>query len=258
MISPVLVLVQNACLMRIGMSWDGSYLRGLLMYDIVDQTDGFILIYKKPGVGFHREVDQPGVFEALKAREGLPELYPVHRLDKVTSGLLLMAKTASVNHQLSTQFAERQVQKFYLALSARKPRKKQGLVKGDMVAARRGAWKLLPSCINPAVTQFFSCGMGQGLRLFILKPHTGKTHQLRVALKSLGAPILGDALYDHRDHAISWDRTYLHAYGLSFHVDGRQYRYRVLPQEGDAFMSLDFSTAVAAYLSPESLPWPEC
>lgn len=226
-------------------------------YELVDQNQDFMVIYKKPGIGFHREADEPGVFEQAKLGEQLVEAYPVHRLDKVTSGLLLIAKTAEANQELTEAFARRRVQKYYLALSDKKPKKKQGLIKGDMVAARRGAWKLLPSSINPAVTQFFSCGAGQGLRLFLLKPHTGKTHQLRVALKSLGAPIVGDSLYGDALQAKKQDRCYLHAYSLQFDFKGKTYVYRELPREGQNFLSEEFRKAVNAYLCPDALPWPE-
>ena len=62
-----------------------------------------------------------------------------------------------------------------------------------------------------------SRSLAPNLRLFILQPKTGKTHQLRVAMKSLGSPILGDALYG----GDSADRTYLHAYQLSFDYFGQ-------------------------------------
>ena len=61
-----------------------------------------------------------------------------------------------------------------------------------MQKARNGAWKLCQSKENPAITRFESVSCEPNLRLFILKPQTGKTHQLRVAMKSLGSPILGD------------------------------------------------------------------
>jgi len=63
-----------------------------------------------------------------------------------------------------------------------------------MLKARRGAWKLARSKESPALTEFVSTSLGQGLRLFLLRPYTGKTHQLRVAMKSLGAPIIGDVM----------------------------------------------------------------
>lgn len=224
------------------------------MYDIIENNRNFVVIYKKPDTSFHSESGSPGVFEILKQREGFTELFPVHRLDKVTSGLLVMAKNADTNLALTQAFARREIEKYYLAVSNKKPLKKQGLIKGDMVPARRGAWKLLTSVDNPAITQFFNKGMGDGRRLFILKPHTGKTHQLRVALKSLGAPILGDELYGG---FASVDRTYLHAFSLAFYLDNQHYRFTVMPQEGDYFVGKDFDSAIGNWFEPWNLPWPQ-
>lgn len=224
------------------------------MYSLIENDESFLIVYKRPGSSFHREGDSPGLFETIKANEKLAELYPVHRLDKVTSGLLVMAKTAAANQELVTQFAERRIKKFYLAISDKKPKKKQGLVKGDMERTRRSAWKLLPTSINPAISQFFSSSLGDGKRLFLIKPHTGKTHQIRVALKSVGAPILGDELYG--DASAMVDRTYLHAYALAFSLAGKDYRFQVLPQEGEYFLTSEFLAAVTAFSQPQTLPWP--
>lgn len=226
------------------------------MYEIIENHPDFVVIYKKPDTSFHSESGEPGVFETVKQREGFAELFPVHRLDKVTSGLLLMAKNAATNLALTQAFANREVEKFYLAISAKKPLKKQGLVTGDMAPARRGAWKLLPSNENPAVTQFFSKGLGDGLRLFIVKPHTGKTHQIRVALKSLGAPIVGDGLYGGDQPRVHGDRTYLHAFSLGFLLHGKQYRFLAMPREGEYFCSENFATAITEWCEPWLLPWP--
>ena len=177
----------------------------------------------------------------------------MHRLDKVTSGLLVMAKNAATNQALTQAFGNREIEKYYLAISAKKPQKKQGLVKGDMASGRRGAWKLLATCNNPAITQFFNKGMGEGKRLFIVKPYTGKTHQIRVALKSLGSPILGDELYAGYHPS---DRTYLHAYSLAFNINNQFYRFTELPREGSWFLDIAFSSALGAWAEPWNLPWP--
>lgn len=226
------------------------------MYDIVENNSEFIVIYKQPGASFHSESGEPGLFEAVKQQEGLCQLFPVHRLDKITSGLLVMAKTLEVSRQLTNAFSQRQVQKYYLAISAKKPSKKQGLIKGDMAPARRGAWKLLPTQDNPAVTQFFSKSISAGRRLFIIKPHTGKTHQIRVALKSIGAPIAGDSLYGDSLKSEACDRCYLHAYSLSFALGEKQYRFTQLPREGNFFCDDFFAAAIQEWREPWSLPWP--
>lgn len=227
------------------------------MYDVIEDNNEFLLVYKKPNTNFHTENGDLGLFETIKQTQGLAELYPVHRLDKVTSGLLLLAKTAEANQSLVEQFKAREVEKYYLAISSKKPKKKQGLIKGDMASARRGAWKLLPSQTNPAVTQFFSCALGDGRRLFIVKPHTGKTHQIRVALKSIGSPIMGDALYAEAASCMGIDRVYLHAYSLAFSLQGKAYRFTQLPREGKHYLSKDFMDAAVAYAEPWQLSWPK-
>lgn len=226
------------------------------VYEVVEDHSDFLIIYKKPMVSFHSEDGNAGLFETVKRMQGLDELYPVHRLDKVTSGLLVMAKNPETNHLLTEQFRTREVEKFYLAISAKKPKKKQGLIRGDMSPARRGAWKLLPTCENPAITQFMSASLSAGKRLFIVKPHTGKTHQIRVALKSLGAPILGDQLYADATSCEMVDRVYLHAYSLGFQLHGQAYRFTEVPREGEAFLHPTFFDCLLPYTRTWDLPWP--
>lgn len=228
------------------------------VYELIENNEHFLVIYKKPNTSFHSEDGVLGLFETVKQAQGLAELYPVHRLDKVTSGLLVMAKTAAANQELVNQFKNREVQKFYLAISGKKPKKKQGLIKGDMEPARRGAWKLLATHTNPAITQFFSASVGEGKRLFIVKPHTGKTHQIRVALKSIGSPILGDALYADAASCCDIDRVYLHAFSLAFRLNGKNYRFTEMPREGNLYLAAEFHTAMNEFLSPWQLTWPQC
>ncbi|MGR5488912.1 pseudouridine synthase, partial [Vibrio alfacsensis] len=83
-------------------------------------------------------------------------LHLVHRLDKMTSGLLILAKRAEVAAQFSRLFEQRDIDKYYLAIGSKKPKKKQGSIIGDMERSRRSSWKLVNSKNNPAVTQVFS------------------------------------------------------------------------------------------------------
>ena len=161
----------------------------------------------------------------------MPQVWLVHRLDKVTSGLLILALNAESAAEFFRLFSEHHIQKTYLALSNQKPKKKQGLIVGDMQKARNGAWKLCQSKENPAITRFESVSCEPNLRLFILKPQTGKTHQLRVAMKSLGSPILGDTLYGKNTENI--DRTYLHAARLQFEFKGQAFDVFTVPKEGE-------------------------
>lgn len=194
---------------------------------IVQGTD-WLAIHKPAGINIHSEDNKPGLVVLLSEQLQRP-LWPVHRLDKVTSGILLLATSAAGAARLAELFANRQIEKTYLAQSQKKPCKKQGWIKGDMVKGRNGSWLLKRSIDNPAVTYFSSqYDDVLGVRLFILQPHTGKTHQLRVALKSLGSPIDGDDRYG----GVSADRTYLHAYKLCWKENEQRIEIVCPPSEG--------------------------
>ena len=199
--------------------------------DIVYQTDDFIIIYKPCGLSVHKDQSEIGLTTLLAEQLGVSQVWLVHRLDKVTSGLLIFALNAESAAEFYLLFSEHHIQKTYLALSNQKPKKKQGLIVGDMQKARNGAWKLCQSKENPAITRFESVSCEPNLRLFILKPQTGKTHQLRVAMKSLGSPILGDTLYGKNTENI--DRTYLHAARLQFEFKGQAFDVFIPPKEGE-------------------------
>ncbi|EHK91162.1 TIGR01621 family pseudouridine synthase [Aggregatibacter actinomycetemcomitans] len=196
-----------------------------MTFQIVFQHPDFIVINKPTGISVHKDDADIGLTRLVAQQLGVPQVWLVHRLDKVTSGLLMLALNEQAAVTLSQKFAHHQIQKTYLALATHNPKKKQGRISGDMQKARRGAWKLTQSKENPAVTDFVSHSLAPNLRLFILRPKTGKTHQLRVAMKSLGSPILGDALYG----GDSAERAYLHAYQLSFDYFGQAVQIKGAP-----------------------------
>ncbi|PKF50840.1 TIGR01621 family pseudouridine synthase [Enterovibrio nigricans] len=218
------------------------------MFTLVYQNDDFLVINKHPGVSVHKDDNEQALLTEVANATGDKQLYLIHRLDKMTSGLLLLGRHQQAASSLSSLFAERTVQKFYLALSAKKPSKKQGTISGDMAKSRRAMWKLLSSKTNPATTQFFSTSGGEGKRLFLCKPYTGKTHQIRVALKSVGSTILGDDIYGGE----AADRGYLHAYSLSFTHTGKHYQFVEPPVLGDMWPELPND-----WQAPWLLNWPK-
>lgn len=222
------------------------------MYRIIaDETD-FLVIDKAPGVHFHSQDGSAGVVAQVESDLGI-DLYPVHRLDTLTSGLIILAKSSAAAADFTELFSRHGVQKYYLALAKGKPKKKQGKIAGDMAKSRRSQYKLLRTMENPAVTQFFSASVAEGLRAYLLKPLTGKTHQLRVALASLGTPILGDTLYGGE----SSDRGYLHAWQLAFQFRSRDYRFESKPSVGEAFCSDALSQQLKNdWCNPSDLEWP--
>lgn len=197
----------------------------MLGFKVIENNPQFLVVSKQAGVDMHDDAGVPGLVSRVS--EFLQQsVYPVHRLDKVTSGLVLLAKTQDSARQLSELFACRQMKKTYLAVSDRKPKKKQGWIRGDMGKARNGSWKLLHTMDNPAVTFFESKSLPDpGFRLYIVSPCTGKTHQIRVALKSISAPIFGDERYG----GSAAERTYLHAWRLNFTFLGHEYHFSDVP-----------------------------
>ena len=233
------------------------------LINIVDEQADFLIVYKPVNIGMHdtAESGELGLLSLLKAQLGQATLFPVHRLDKVTSGLVIVAKNEQANRELSMAFQAKQVEKYYLAitrvpggkLQKKHPLKKQGRIVGDITPARNGSWKLSRTHTNPSITQFLSFGLVDRYRLCVVKPLTGKTHQIRVALKSVSQPIVGDARYGGEKS----DRTYLHAYKLIFSFGGQQYTYVTLPLTGDIFTSPECRQQLAMLHEPELLPWPK-
>lgn len=211
---------------------------------------GCIVVNKPAGVPMHDP--ELGIVNRLKNQLGLSQLHLCHRLDTGTSGCLCLAKSANIAAHVGEAFANRQVEKHYIALTCAKPKKKQGTIAGDMKNRRKGQHILTKTLENPAVTQFFSEGVEPGIRACLVKPLTGKTHQIRVALKSVGAPILGDTLYG----GVSSDRMYLHAYQLSLPLNQDQLCVTAIPESGHYFQNNAFTQWLQHTDSPQSRKWP--
>lgn len=197
------------------------------MFEILLRHPDFVAINKPAGLCVHQDGAAESFTDRLAQQLGVARVWLLHRLDKPTGGVLLLALNPEAASVLAQQFAAHSMHKTYLALSSQKPAKKQGWVKGDMAKARRGAWKLLRTQHNPALTRFHSRSIAPGLRLFVLQPLSGKTHQLRVAMKSLGSPILGDTLYGGQ----AAERLFLHAWRLQFDYAGTSFCITAAPDE---------------------------
>ncbi|MBV7387625.1 TIGR01621 family pseudouridine synthase [Pasteurellaceae bacterium TAE3-ERU1] len=210
-------------------------------FRIVYQHPQFLVLDKPPGLSVHKDDNATGLLEQVAKELGVAKLWLVHRLDKATSGALILAKSAQSASQFQQLFAQKAIVKHYIALAKGKPKKKQGWVIGDMQKARNGAYRLSLGRENPAVTRFESVSLAPHLRFYHLMPQTGKTHQLRVAMKSLSVPILGDARYGGE----AADRTYLHAYCLQFAYNGQTIDVRCAPTCGEHFQTPAVQQAIA-------------
>jgi len=159
----------------------------------------------------------------------------VHRLDKETSGCLVVAKTDAAHRALSLRFADREVKKTYLALTGRTPRFRHGTI--DAPIARHAVHRHKMSISTngrgrDAVTTYRVVATVDNLCLIECHPQTGRTHQIRVHLKHLGCPILGDPVYGRREN---FTRHMLHAWKLEFPhpLDERPMAFEATPP--DAF-----------------------
>jgi len=212
-----------------------------------------VVVDKPDNLNFHSEDNLPGLVVLLKQQLNVADLYPVHRLDKMTSGILLVALNKLTAQAFQRLFESRQIEKFYLAISDQKPKKKQGWIKGDMIPSRRGSWKLTKTQDNPSVTQFKSVLIRPSERLYLLKPKTGKTHQLRVAMKSNSTPICGDIRYADKSHADREQRGYLHAYAVRFELLGELYEFSCPPTTGSRFLAPECQILLGKW----NKPWQE-
>jgi tRNA pseudouridine32 synthase/23S rRNA pseudouridine746 synthase len=243
------------------------------LYTIIDESPEFVLMHKPCDIDCMSSDGTAGFFAQVQQQLS-EELKPVHRLDKMTSGLLIFAKGSANAALFYELFTGHQIEKYYVALSDKKPAKKQGLIIGDMEKARRSQWRLTRSRQNPAKTRFFSHSVSVNdnvflndkvsfsgredqdfsprvLRSFLLRPYSGKTHQIRVALNSLGSPILGDPIYRGSEA----DRGYLHAYALKFELAGRAYQYQLRPEQGRFFCHPDYQSHLDSMPAPWDLNW---
>jgi 23S rRNA pseudouridine1911/1915/1917 synthase len=141
----------------------------------------------------------------------------VHRLDKDTSGVLVIAKNDATHRDLSKQFAERTTGKTYLALVAGTPRQKAGTIDAPIARhpVHRQRMSIARRAGRPAKTDYRVLESNGEVSLVECTIHTGRTHQIRVHLHHLGHPVFGDKLYGGK-RAGNFPRQMLHAWKLSF------------------------------------------
>ena len=167
-------------------------------------------LLSQPGLG-------PELADSLisRAQERWPEARLVHRLDRDTSGLILLARDATTHRALSAAFAERRVRKTYLAVVQGLPADRGGVINQPLarIATRPPRYGVVPleQGGKPALTRWRVLRRFEGSSLLLLQPRTGRSHQLRVHLAALGHPVLGDPLYGEPAAA---PRLQLHAAGL--------------------------------------------
>jgi 23S rRNA pseudouridine1911/1915/1917 synthase len=141
----------------------------------------------------------------------------VHRLDKDTSGVLITARTAAAAAALSKAFADRDVEKVYLALTRSWPRTKsplEGNIGRHPIHRRR--MKVVSEGGKTAITHYKLLAAHENNTALAIRIETGRTHQIRVHLTAAGSPVLGDDTYGRSKVAKSAPRQMLHAWQVTF------------------------------------------
>jgi 23S rRNA pseudouridine1911/1915/1917 synthase len=184
---------------------------------VIDKPAGLIV---HPGAG-HREHTLVNALlhycPKLSGIGGQERPGIVHRLDKETSGCLVVAKTDAAHRELSAQFAERAVEKVYLALVTGKLRKSAGMIEEKIGRhpVHRQRMSVAPARGRAAKTEYRVVSSSEQMSLIECRLHSGRTHQIRVHLHHLGHPVLGDKVYGAK-HARDFPRQMLHAWKLAF------------------------------------------
>ena len=147
----------------------------------------------------------------------------VHRLDKDTSGLIVIAKNERAHRWLQDQFRLRQVEKTYLALVDGKPPTPTGRVEapiGRDLQQRKKMAITTPAKGREAVSEYKTLESFHKHTLLEFHPHTGRTHQIRLHCAFLGCPIVADPIYGHKKATLDLNRHFLHAFRLKITLPG--------------------------------------
>ncbi|QLY31699.1 RluA family pseudouridine synthase [Nocardia huaxiensis] len=204
---------------------------------LILEDEAVLALNKPAGISVTGERHDTDIVE-LAAGQG-ETLYPVHRIDKVTSGLVLLAKELKAHGELTRQFNKRTAQKAYLAVVEGDGLPDRGVIELPLSVGRKNRvriaapresirrdgdrWRVdaadvLAGKNYPSVTEFVVVTRTSEHTVLALRPITGRRHQIRVHLAWIGHAIVGDPLFDRSGtHA----RTYLHSWRLSLEASWR-------------------------------------
>lgn len=194
--------------------------------DIIFENDDLIVVNKPAGMVVHPSAGHYsgtlvnavlGYDPDIEGIGGEERPGLVHRLDKETSGLIVLAKNERAHNWLQDQFRLRKVEKTYLALVDGKPPTPSGRVEaaiGRDPSHRKKMAIVSEKKGREAVSEYKTLESFKNHTLLEFHPHTGRTHQIRLHCQFLGCPIVGDAVYGKRNFTLNIQRHFLHAYKL--------------------------------------------
>lgn len=203
-----------------------------MILPIIYEDEHLFAIEKPAGIAVHKvsPTDPQETVADIVVRErpslanvGENALRPgiVHRLDKETSGIMLIAKDQPTFEYLKEQFQQRLVQKHYIALVYGHPKEERGTINitlGKLGTKQTTQLKGKKELVErEAITDYTVIQRFTDYTLVEAMPHTGRTHQIRVHLKAIGCPIVGDVLYAKgKPMPAGLDRMFLHAQEIEF------------------------------------------
>ncbi|MGH6760640.1 MAG: RluA family pseudouridine synthase [Phyllobacterium sp.] len=201
-------------------------------YISVIHRDGDILVLDKPSGLLSVPGRDPALADSLATRvqEQFPRAFMINRLDKDTSGIVLMSLNKKAHAIIASQFEQRTTEKSYVAVVWGRVDSESGHI--DLPLAidphNKPRHRVDHENGKPAQTGWSVMDRTANATRLRLHPLTGRTHQLRVHMKAIGHPILGDEFYAEGEALTAADRLLLHAEKLSFrHPDGRDVTFTI-------------------------------
>jgi len=214
---------------------------------ILYEDEDVLVVDKPAGLTVHPAPGHPGgtlvnaVLGHLKdiaAEDGRPGI--VHRLDRDTSGVMVIARNQKAHADLADQFKRHTVTKVYLALVEGRLVPEQGIIEAHIGRDSGDRKKMAVSVESrgrAARTQYRVMRYADGYTLLEVRPETGRTHQIRVHLAAIGYAVVGDATYGVKSQAVA--RQFLHAHRLGFRLPSSgEYREFTSPLPGDLTQAL--------------------
>lgn len=196
------------------------------------------MIDKPAGITVNTIGDRPGLAEILQPGLQQDHFGIVHRLDKDTTGVLILAKNPTTQAKLQELFRQRKVTKIYLALVRPKPKLKQARLELPLTRnpKNREKWQVGLQG-RPAISQYQTLQGYLEYALLEIQIFTGRTHQIRAHLAHIHAPVAGDTLYGSKTRPPGLSRQFLHASELRFQLDNQEYCFHSpLPSDLQGFL----------------------
>ena len=196
---------------------------------IIFENEDFIVINKWSDIstqgGSEKNISIDDIIKKISRSYNL-----VHRLDKETSGLLLIAKNLKITKIFGKLFKEQKIKKIYVAICQGVPKNLNSVVKLRINDKRNS------SNTSQSVTKYKVLKNKKKLSIILFRPLTGKTHQLRIVSKHLNCPIIGDKKYN-KQRKNNLEKLKLNAFFLQFVINNKEYKFKSkLPNHFDEFL----------------------